>query len=56
MSKKRNMTKRQRIYYEVSDSDVEMQHLPEFNAEQIRQYQELNQTKSYHPHDTSKYT
>jgi hypothetical protein len=50
------MPKKQRIYYEASDADSEIKEIPEFNAEQIRRYQEEHYAKCYHPHDSSKFT
>jgi hypothetical protein len=55
MSKKKEMTKRQRLYYEYQNKEKVRQEL----AELVKQEKEINTTdthKSYNPHESSFFT
>jgi hypothetical protein len=55
MSKKKEMTKRQRLYYEYQNKDRIRQELAEFvKQEKIIEKTDLH--KSYNPHESSYFT
>ena len=55
MSKKRMMSKQQRLYYESANKERVRQELVEF-AKQEKQIEKTNIIKSYNPHENSYYT
>jgi hypothetical protein len=55
MSKKKEMTKRQRLYYEYQNKEKVRQELVEI-AKQEKQIENNNTHKSYNPHDNSYFT
>jgi hypothetical protein len=55
MSKKKEMTKRQRLYYEYQNKEKIRQELVEL-VKQEKDAQKNNIYKSYNPHDNSYFT
>ena len=54
MSKKRMMSKQQRLYYESANKEKVKQELAEY-AKQEKQIEKNNTIKSYNPHESSYY-
>jgi len=55
MSKKRGMSKRQRLYYEYQNKDKIKEQLQEY-AKQEQEIKKQDLHKSYNPHENSFYT
>jgi hypothetical protein len=55
MSKKRGMSKQQRLYYEYQNKEKVRQELVEI-IKQEKQIEKTDIYKSYNPHDTSYFT
>ena len=55
MSKKKEMSKRQRLYYEYQNKEKVRQELAEF-AKQEKEAEKTNIHKTYNPHESSYFT